>query len=222
MEQQSQLRTKCSRTEPAVSPRPAILRAAALVGVTAWLAAIGAGFGWLAAYESRPGVAGQPPGTWPDDSRLTRANQKWTAVMFLHPRCPCSQASLQEFAVLNSQAEGHLRAILVICKPEGVREGWEQTTTWKEASTLEHVERYVDEGDEERRRFGTLTSGQLVVYDPGGRLRYSGGITAARGKVGPSKGRLNVQTLLRGREPSCCEGVVYGCPLTEADSLSAR
>ena len=67
---------------------------------------------------------------------------------------------------------------------------------------------------------GTLlppTSGQVLLYQPSGRLAFSGGITPARGHSGDNPGSDAVLSLVR-REARQADGVpvtcrVFGCPL---------
>ncbi len=196
-----------------------MVRVLRVLGYMLWVAAVGAGFGWLAVYESMPGSRAEPPPTWPARSGLVRDQGRWTLVLFLHPHCPCSQATLEEFAALHSRYATHLRAHLVFCKPKGVPPDWEKTATWRRAATVGGVHVHCDERDEERHRFGALTSGHVFLYDPHGRLRYDGGITPARGKGGPSAGRSAVESFLRGEPGLDRTGPVFGCPLVDPEQL---
>ncbi len=45
---------------------------------------------------------------------------------------------------------------------------------------------------------GSSTSGQVLLYDPSGRLAFSGGITAARGHVGDNAGSDAIVGLVMG------------------------
>ncbi len=190
----------------------------ALVSIGLWLALIGVGFGWLAAYESRPGAAAEGPRAWPADSRLNLDPGRWTLVLFLHPHCPCSKATLDELSELVPRYAGRLRAYVIFCKPAGTPEGWERSATWRQAMSTAGVTVCTDEDDSERRRFGALTSGQVFLYaDHGGELRYRGGITRARGMAGPNAGRQAVETLLGGGTAPDRECPVYGCPLVDPE-----
>lgn len=65
----------------------------------------------------------------------------------------------------------------------------------------------------EAARFGAQTSGHVVVYDAGGVLRFSGGITLVRGHVGANRGRSLVEGLIHGRLDGAYEAPVFGCAL---------
>lgn len=193
-------------------------RASFAAGLAAWVTVVGTGFGWLALYESRPGPAAESPGDWPSPSRLSRDPGRWTLVMFLHPRCPCSRASLDELGGLLPGHGNQVRAIVLFCIPPGAPPGWEKAAAWRQATAMKGVTVFCDDGDEERCRFGPETSGHVLLYDPGGVLRFSGGITRARGQAGENPGRSAVESLLRGLSPPAWEGPVFGCPLVDHET----
>ncbi len=66
---------------------------------------------------------------------------------------------------------------------------------------------------------GMLTSGQVLLYDPSGRLRYQGGITSARGHQGDNQGQKTVERILHGEDLPLSKLPVYGCSLV-ADSCA--
>ena len=66
--------------------------------VLIWLLVVGAGMAMLTRYDNTPGLSGQPPKQWPEESGLPRPDGTSTLVMFGHPRCPCTRASLEELA----------------------------------------------------------------------------------------------------------------------------
>src|SRR6266516_3119417 len=70
-----------------------------------WLLAVGAGIRILARYDSTPGNRGPSPVLWPSETTLQRDSTRATLVMVLHPRCPCSRASLGELAELMAQCQ---------------------------------------------------------------------------------------------------------------------
>jgi hypothetical protein len=79
-----------------------------------------------------------------------------------------------------------------------------------------------DPGGVESIRFGATTSGQVVAYDPTGRLVFTGGLTASRGHEGESDGARLLETRLRESPSTVAEirRAVFGCGLfssTEKD-----
>jgi hypothetical protein len=71
----------------------------------------------------------------------------------------------------------------------------------------------MDIGGRVARRFGAATSGQGLLYDRAGRLRFQGGLTSARGHAGDNAGSAAIVALAQGRVPDTVETPVYGCPL---------
>jgi hypothetical protein len=101
--------------------------------------------------------------------------------MVVHPHCPCTRASLAELSsILNAQPR-RASAYVLFVRPPGVGPGWERTDLWRQAAAIRGVRPIHDDWGGEAARFGAATSGQTMLYDREGVLRFSGGITAARG-----------------------------------------
>lgn len=179
-----------------------------------WLTATGFGLVSLMSYDNRPGLAAVAPAAWPADSRISRDSERATLVMLAHPRCDCTSASLGELAELLARAETRPRAFVVFIKPESVTGDWEQTALWRAAARIPDVTVLRDDGGHEARRFGTVTSGQILLYDVHGQLAFSGGTTGARGKPGDNAGRATLLALLNGQRANRTTTPVYGCALS--------
>jgi hypothetical protein len=178
-----------------------------------WLFMISAGVGVLWGYESTPGAAAAAPDRWPDDSRIKRAHGRATLVMLAHPHCPCTRASIGELSRLMTQAQGRVTAYVLFVKPPGFSDGWEQTDLLASAAAIPGVSVVRDDEGVEASRFRAATSGQTMLYDAGGKLLFSGGITSARGHAGDNAGRTAIVSLLTTNEAGQKETPVYGCPL---------
>src|SRR5271155_3342654 len=92
-----------------------------------WFAAVGSGLWAMFAYETTPGVVSSLRERWPDGTALERDPRRPTLVMFVHPHCPCSRASLHELLVLASQCGERVALRIVFVTPPGVADGWERT-----------------------------------------------------------------------------------------------
>jgi hypothetical protein len=169
-----------------------------VAGAALWCAAVGFGIRELARYETTAGAAATAPARWPD-TRLPRGEGA-TVVMFLHPDCPCSRASLGELAKLDA------RGATIDIVFEGAH-----GSLWERAGDLPGATRITDDGSE-AARFGAKTSGYVVVYDRTGTQRFAGGITASRGHAGDNIGRLAVQRILDGAKGPA-QHAVFGCAL---------
>ena len=187
---------------------------------TAWAAACVGGLSGLAWYASTPG-ASAPAADWPADSRLPRSSGGDTLVVLFHPKCPCSRATLANLAVLMAHCPaGRVRAVAVFVRPAGVPVGWERTDLWASAAAIPGVTVVADDGGAEAARFGAATSGQALLFDPAGRLRFRGGLTPGRGHAGDSGGSDAVLAVARGEPRAADQTPVFGCPLRATDEVA--
>ena len=181
--------------------------------VTAWILIVAGGIVGLAKYKSLPGELAPAPKVWSEESKPVRTPGIATLVMLNHPRCPCTRASIAELGELMSQSHDRLTAYILFVRPTGFSDDWTKTDLWGSASRIPGVHVVIDEGGVEAARFEALTSGQVVLYDGDGRLKFSGGITGARGHIGDNLGLRRVLSLLSGAEPDRTDSPVFGCPL---------
>ena len=128
-------------------------------------------------------------------------------------RCDCTRASLAELAEVLARAVTRPKTYLLFLRPEGLADGWEQTDLWQTAASLPDVTVIRDEDGLEARRFGAATSGQTLLYDADGTLRFSGGITGSRGHEGENAGRVALINLLNHGTADHAGTSVFGCPL---------
>jgi hypothetical protein len=188
-------------------------RRALLAGLVLWACALGAGGRALWKYSTSAGPPLRTPASWPAASRLQRAPGQPTLLLFAHPRCPCTRASLAELASLLDEQRGHLAAQVLFLRPAGMAPGWERGELWHKAEQIAGASVQVDEDGREAALFGASTSGHVVLFAAGGELLFSGGITASRGHLGPNAGTSRILSILGGRGADRRESDVYGCPL---------
>ena len=205
-----------------MAPPVRAFRTAGTVGWLAlgvvWALAVGAGFIGLWRYKSLPGESGAGPESWPSASRISRPHDRATLVMFAHPRCPCSRASVTELGRLMARFDGRLAGYVVFARPADVGEDWDHTELRKRAEAIPGVSVLSDDGGLEAARFHVLTSGAAVLYDAGGGLLFSGGITAARGHEGDSFGIQRISSLLTTGKADRPDAPVFGCALEERET----
>ena len=121
-----------------------------------------------------------------------------------------------------NDCRGKLAATVLVLRPAGMPQGWEQTGLWASAAAIPGVTVRADAGGEAARRFGAATSGQALLYATNGHLLFSGGITEARGHEGDNAGRSAVAALVLGAgQSNVLEAPVYGCPLFDDRPLRA-
>jgi hypothetical protein len=177
----------------------------------AWCALVGGGFVALADVSLAPGRAAGAPHVWPADTALPRELDRPTLVMFVHPHCACTQASLHELDRLMTDVGHGLRAVVVLVREPGLPPGGIAMTDLEALG----VSAYDDALGAEASRFDAQTSGTVVVYDAAGQLAFSGGITPARGHQGDSEGRDRILALVHHETAVAGTAPVFGCALHE-------
>lgn len=175
------------------------------------LAVLGATFG-VVAYKLRPGAAADAPRHWPAGSTLTRAAGKPTLLVMAQPLCPCTEATLEQLAHVLTRRADALDTQVVFTIPEGL-EGWERSGSLKRARELKGVTVHLDRDGSEAARFGSFTSGQVLLFDADGELKFAGGITGARGHQGDNAGERRLLAVLAGERPERDTAPVFGCEL---------
>lgn len=190
-----------------------MLRALVAIAAFAWVAGLAFGMERLWAYKSTPGANAVAPPQWPGSNLVAPASGHSTLVMFVHPQCSCTRASLAELDSILRQSEGRLSAWVLFLHPPGTTEKWEKSATWDTAQRMHGVRVASDDDGVEADRFGASTSGQVVLYDAQGRLQFSGGITGARGHVGENSGEARVISLAKTGTADAHDHAVYGCGL---------
>ena len=184
-----------------------------IVIVVGWLCAAIAGIGLILAYEGRKGTTEPVARSWPDKTKIQANEGGPTLLMFAHPHCPCTRASLGELEKLMARHQGDVKAIVVFSKPANAAEDWDQTDLWQLASSIPGVQVMQDHDNVEARRFHVTTSGQTLLYDRYGHLLFSGGITMARGHAGDNPGCDAVESLLSQGSARVDRTPVFGCPI---------
>ena len=187
-----------------------------------WVVAVASGFVLLTAYRSRPGDAGSPPVHWPAESVLEPAHNGPTLVMFAHPKCACTRASLSELDRMLSRLPERPRTYVAFLLPAGTGGDWRETDLWRSAEHIDGVRVFADVEGREAARFATATSGTTLLYDASGKLVFSGGITAARAHEGDSFGQERLVAVLSGHPPDRRDSPVFGCSLHDSNTREAK
>ena len=191
----------------------------ALTGcVAVWGLVLAAGWSSLTAYGFRCEVASEgTPAKWPAGSRIARCADRRLLVVFLHPKCPCSHATISELErMLVPQLHDADRGpdvAIVACMPPALTDPWLRTSLMQRAARLPRAKVYADAGGVEAARFAATTSGEIVLVGAGGERLYAGGVTQSRGHVGGNVGADTVARLLRGESETGVALPALGCRL---------
>lgn len=155
--------------------------------------------------------------TWPSDSSLKHPAGRPTLLVFLHPKCPCTRATLNELdrlaAIWDSTDVAHPEVQLVATVPADAEETWWNTDVIAHCKQIAGSNLYVDRSGLEATNFGVVTSGTVLLFDASGNRRFGGGITVSRGHEGHSAGADSLLEVMAGRHVECDEIPVFGCRL---------
>lgn len=169
-------------------------------------AAVLGGFAALVAHGTTPGALGRVP------ERLPPPFRGPLALVAVHPQCPCLSATLVELRRALAAAPS-LSLRFLVATPARLPPHWDPAAAaalaadWPRAAVTE------DRDGALASAFGLATSGHVVLYDDGGRLLFSGGVTAGRGHAGDNAaGRALAAALARSGTPPV-RTAVFGCPL---------
>jgi len=181
--------------------------------VFVWVILVGAGVHFMGRYSLTPGTAANPPQNWPEVDELPVRLESATLVMFAHPRCPCTRASVGELARIMSRCQDLVSAYVVFMRYDGTSEDWARTDLWEQAASIPGVQVIADEAGQLARQFAVSTSGDTVVYGTNGRLIFHGGVTPSRGHFGDNAGHSAIVSLLTRGVSKETQTAVFGCPL---------
>ena len=192
-----------------------------LIAGLVWIAMLAAGSFVLAREEFTPVTKAAVSPVFPPHSALALAPDVPTLILFAHPRCPCTRASVHELAELMASVAHKVALTIVFTLPKGVPPHWEQGELWQLAATIPGARVITDPDGREAARFGVKGSGHTLLYQPSGQLVFSGGITPSRGHEGDNPGRSAVISLVLQGRALVSRTPVYGCPLLEPPTSSS-
>jgi hypothetical protein len=196
--------------------RRRIIAVALSLAAVIWAATVAAAYRAIRLFESTPGMSANAPATWPVRSTIARATDEWSLVMLVHPHCSCSRASVSELQAVLEKATPALKTYVLVYRPADFKPGWEKTQVVENASKLRRAKVLIDENGREADLFGGFTSGQTLLYDDEGRLRFAGGITMLRGHAGLNSGRTGIIDILRSGRGTGAHPV-FGCAISTKD-----
>ena len=156
--------------------------------LTVWLLALLAGFAWLQLHASTPErqapcavrMAGIEP---------LEAQRRWLhAAGFYSPVLSLQPRHARRTGAHHDALPGTVGAQVVLTLPGDERADWERLEYWRAAAAIPGVRSAADVDGCEARRFGARTSGQTLLFDRSGALRFTGGVTASRGHAGGNAG----------------------------------
>ena len=176
----------------------------------------------LIRFDQTAGSVNAAPPRWPASSAIKRPNGRPEIIVFAHPFCSCTDATIAELAQLPIRTRpGAIAPAITVAffRPRSSR--WAPNALWKKAESLEASHVIWDNDGIEAKRFGARTSGQALLYSPEGNLLFRGGVTSSRGHQGDNYGFDELAAALNSNRPAHASSRVFGCALGNLDEEMA-
>ena len=184
--------------------------------VVLWFIALAVIYGKLAVYSQSPEGLGTPP--MAAVANVSVHPEKYTLAVYIHPKCPCTQATLYEVERLMTKVRDEVALSFYIFGASDAPSVWFE-------GTLDQLEQKFpdslvirDIDGEYSKSAGASVSGSTVLYTPDGVPVFWGGVTSGRGHSGDNLGSDSILSIARGLEPTRSEAPVYGCRITDDSS----
>ncbi|MBX9655628.1 hypothetical protein K2Y11_18585 [bacterium] len=199
--------------------RPAIVPLT--LAMMGWSACILFALGMSLDFTWRAGEAGNPPAHWPNEIAVLQSSQKPLVLVFLHPQCPCSRATLDELALAMAHTRGRFHYVAIFEHPEGRSDEWTKAELWKRAEAIPGLSLIDDDHGKLVRSVNARTSGDTVIYSPEGLLLFHGGLTPGRDHRGANPGRAFLESWSEKSSGEPVTAPVFGCPLCAAPPVTS-
>ena len=186
-----------------------------LIACVLWCGVIAFGYASLLRYSFGVGNASPAPRTIPSSLAGFGTAGRPQLFVALHPRCPCSRATVRELAKILTRAANATETTVFMYKPGKESDSWMDGVLLQECRRM-NCQIRPDPNGQLAASLGSFTSGRVVLYDGHGKLRYHGGITGSRGHEGDNAGERAVIEILQGRRESQKSLPVFGCAIEEA------
>lgn len=187
------------------------------------------GLGLLTHYQTQPGPVGEIPAELTPAALaslsnasvdsvgvgrgVTSSESPWQLLIFAHPKCPCTRATINNLELALRTANHRLEIVPVIFRPIHGDATWLQTESTERLSLVAQRPLVDDVDSQLARQFGVRVSGHCLLYDGDGKLRFSGGITASRGHEGRCRPLSALTKALEGHPIAQTKWPVYGCQM---------
>lgn len=187
------------------------------IGCGIWLVGVAVAMLAVWSYKTTDNGSARAPQHWPKESKLALDRTRPNLVMFSHPHCPCTKASMSELSRLADRLGDQVAIQIVLVRPADADSGFEEGELRERASRVPRATLVVDEAARESERFHAKTSGSVVLYGREGNLMFSGGITSARGHEGRAPSYDRILSLVAGEANVISSAPTFGCALQSTD-----
>lgn len=205
-------------------PENKSVRAGAVGVIGLAVASLIYGFHGILAFQTTPAAQLPAPSEWPSGSSLPWKAGRLRLLVFAHPRCACTNATLNELSgvlarlktAAPNQPAPEVSVIFVHPNPA------EAASLSRRIDGIPGVHVITDETGIEAKRFGAKTSGEIFLYSAAGALLFHGGITGSRGHIGRNFAEDDLFAALVSGSRSTTPRMVFGCSLKQGENRSAN
>lgn len=181
--------------------------------IVVWGVTVFLGMQMLTSYSLDAIQAPTIPTQWPCDTNIERLIGQHQLLVFLHPKCSCSKATVTELHKALQNSKRSIAVTAVFFAPTGALANWTHGDLWDSCSQNFDGQCFTDSAGRESTRFGVQTSGHVMLFDEDGAQQFSGGVTSSRGHVGDNLGSNLIVQLLNGDTINTVEPPVFGCQI---------
>lgn len=199
--------------EHSEGPSPRTRRWLQVVGVC-WLILCVCGMAALVHYSNAAGTDSVEPLARVPSQAIDKSAD-YTLLMFAHPRCSCSRASMRQLERILARCDGRVATRIYFYCPGDQPDTWVQSALWDQARRIPGVSTQLDRDGRLAHQCAVTTSGHVQLFDVRNELRFSGGITVSRGHEGDNSGSSAVTAIIRGApdDRTTTETPVFGCQI---------
>jgi hypothetical protein len=182
--------------------------------ITLWIAISAGGLALLDCRAATRGTQANAPRTIAADNLPAGSHAPYQLILFLHPQCPCSRATVNELTQIAARLGDQAKITIYFWIPPTAKDSWQQSSLWVAASHVPGAQLVADDNGIITQHFNAHTSGQTMLYSPDGRLLFSGGITPSRGHEGDNDGESATLDAVLIGHANRADTPVFGCSFT--------
>ncbi|MBS1969160.1 MAG: hypothetical protein JSU04_02570 [Bdellovibrionales bacterium] len=164
-------------------------------------------------YQTTPGVQQKKTTRILNTSLIQLTSQQPTLIMFAHPQCPCTKASITELQGIAQKLRGHVNIKIFFIHPASKDRGWVESSSWALAKKIPDAQVLADPRGMMAKMFSARVSGETLLYSKEGELLFEGGITPSRGHIGENHGTQSIVEAVQTGASSIKKTQIYGCSL---------
>ena len=128
-----------------------------------WAIGLVSGFSLIVSHNFATGNVSSAPIEWPDGINLESDANHPTLLVFIHPQCPCSSATIGELERLLADVNQQVKCtILMVCPSDHVDQ-WMKSKNTERSKSIEGVQIVVDVDGTTAAKFDCLEIWRLVT-----------------------------------------------------------